>query len=70
MKNEVAVEELLAVLEKIRAEKYPDIPEDLIGSIVLAEYENQDDQGEGHRLVKKAIDDFLRSAVVVGEGEI
>ena len=69
MRSEVEVEELLAVLEAIRAEQYPDIPSKVIQDIVLAEYENQDDQVEGHRTVKKAIDDFLRETVVAEEEE-
>lgn len=61
--NKVEVEELLKVLETIRAEKYPDIPPELIRNIVQAQFENQDDRTEGYRDSKKLIDDFLKHVV-------
>lgn len=67
MKSEVEVEELLVVLEKIRAEQLHDIPAALLRDIVLAEYENQDDPVEGRRNAKKAIDTFLRETVIEQE---
>ncbi len=42
--NSIEVEELLKVLEAIRAEKYPDIPPELIKNIIQAQFENQDDR--------------------------
>jgi len=69
MRNKVEVAELLGVLETIRNEQYPDIPAELIRDIVSAEYENQDNPVEGHRNAKKAIDDYLRTAVVVSDRE-
>lgn len=61
--NNIEVEELLKVLEAIRAEKYPDIPSELIKDIIQAQFENQDDRAQGRRNTKKLIDDFLKEAV-------
>ncbi|MHB1652379.1 MAG: DNA modification system-associated small protein [Desulfitobacteriaceae bacterium] len=61
--NKVEVEELLKVLEAICAEKYPDIPSELIKNIVQAQFENQDDRAQGYRDTKKLIDDFLKQVV-------
>lgn len=61
--NKVEVEELLKVLETIRAEKYPDIPSELIRSIVQAQFENQDNRAQGHRDAKNLIDGFLKQVV-------
>lgn len=64
-KNDVEVEELLRVLEKIRAEQYPDIPAAVIRDIVLSQYENQDDRTQGKRTTKKVIDDYLKTVNAV-----
>ena len=61
--NKVEVDNLLKVLETIRVAKYPDIPSELIRSIVHAEFENQDSRTEGSRNTKKLMDDFLKEAV-------
>lgn len=61
--NKVEVEELLKVLETIRAEKYPDITNELIRNIVQSQFENQDDRVQGYRDTKKLIDDFLKQIV-------
>ena len=61
--NKVEVEELLNVLENIRAEKYPDIPSELIKTIVQTQFENQDDRTQGYRNTKSLIDDFLKQVV-------
>lgn len=65
MKNEV--EELLRVLEAIRAEQYPDIPATLIKNIVLTQFGNQDDRIQGCRETKNLIDEFLKDIVVTAE---
>lgn len=36
--------ELLAVLEEIRSNKFPDVPKDLIERIAIAQFDNQDDR--------------------------
>ncbi len=61
--NKIEVEELLKVLETIRAEKHPEIPPRLINDIVQAQFESQDDRAEGSRKTKKLIDDFLKEVV-------
>ena len=61
--NNVEVEELLNVLEEIRSEKYPDIPAEVIKSIVEAQFESQDDRAEGSRKTKRLIDSFLNEVV-------
>lgn len=64
MMNRVEVEELLKTLEKLRAEKYPEIPAELIKDIVNAQFEHQDDTTLGSRETKKLIDDFLRKITI------
>ena len=66
MMNKVEVEELLNVLEAIRAQKYPDVPPELIKNIVDTQFANQDNREEGSRQTKRLIDDFLREAVREG----
>lgn len=61
--NNVEVEELLNVLEEIRSEKYPDIPSEVIKSIVQTQFESQDDRAEGSRKTKRLIDSFLNEVV-------
>ena len=60
MMNSVEVEELLRVLEAVRAEKYPDIPAELIKDIVTAQFENQDDPEQGSRATKRLVADFMK----------
>lgn len=67
MRNEIEVEELLRVLEKIRAEEYPDIPANVIRDIVLIQFENQDDRTEGRRNTIKIIENYLKNIVVTTE---
>lgn len=63
MRNNIEVEELITVLEGIRAEQYPDISSELIRSIVEAQFENQDDRTISRRNTKKLVDDFLKEAM-------
>ena len=37
--------DLLDVLEDIRANKYPNVSKELVEQIALSQYENQDDRG-------------------------
>lgn len=64
MKSNVEIEELIGVLEKIRKEKYPDIPETLIREIVANEFEQQDDRAQAKKGTKKLIDEFLKDIKV------
>ena len=61
MKSNVEVEELIGVLEIIRKEKYPEIPEQLIREIVANEFEQQDDRAQAKKGTKKLIDEFLKN---------
>ena len=63
MKSKVEVEELIGVLETIRREKYPEIPEILIRDIVAGEFEQQDSRPQAQKATKKLIADFLKDAV-------
>ena len=67
MKSNVALEELLGVLNKIREQQYPDIPESLLREIVETEYGNQDDPVEARKASRRIIDNFLKNAVIYTE---
>lgn len=60
--NKVEIQELLNVLEVIRAEKYPDIPADLIAQIAQAQFENQDNRAQSQHETRRLIDAFLMAA--------
>lgn len=60
MKSKVEVEELIGVLEKIRAEQHPEIPSELIRDIVEAEFERTDDRAQARKETKCLIDDYLK----------
>lgn len=68
--NSVEVETLLKVLEAIRAEKYPDVPADVLAGIVSAQFEHQDDTTQGSRETKRIIDDFLRGITIADVEEV
>lgn len=63
MKSKVEVEEIISVLEKIRQEKYPEIPNALIRDIVESEFEQQDSRPQAQKVTKKLIADFLKATV-------
>ena len=58
------LDELLRVLELIRAEKYPDIPAEVIREIVNAQYDNQaeNDLRHGRLQTTQIVMQFLNSA--------
>lgn len=58
------LDELLRVLESIRAEKYPDIPAEVIREIVNAQYDNQaeNDRRHGRLQTTQIVMQFLNSA--------
>jgi len=56
------LDELLAVLEEIRQEKYPHIPAELIKRIVVTQYENQDKRLEARNVTNNIVTDFLNMA--------
>lgn len=60
----IEINELISVLEKIRAEQHPEIPASLIQEIVNAEFSSQDDRAKARRDTQKVIDDFLKTVTV------
>lgn len=65
--NRIEVQELLNVLEAIRDEKYPEIPAELIASIVQAQFEHQDNRADGRYQTNRCIEEYLSSTVVTEE---
>ncbi len=53
--------DLLAVLEDIRSEKYPEIPKELIEKIAIEQFENQDNRALARANTIKAIAEYLNS---------
>ena len=51
--------DLLEVLEQIRAEKYPDVPKELVEKIALSQYENQDDRSKARSDTTKIIGEYM-----------
>lgn len=64
MMNKVEVEELINVLETIRISQYPDIPPELVRSIVETQFENQDDRATSRKITKKLVDEFLKQTSI------
>ena len=61
------LDELLDVLEDIRKEKFPHIPSDVIRSIVVSQYENQDKRLEARNSTTRIISEFLSTIENVEE---
>lgn len=57
------LDELLAVLEDIRKEKYPHIPAEVIKQIVIAQFENQDTRPAGRNKTTNIVNDYLSATV-------
>lgn len=51
--------DLLDVLEDIRADKYPNVPKELVKRIALSQYENQDDRGLARTETTKIIAEYM-----------
>ena len=47
--------ELIATVEKVRAERYPMLPADLAAQILSIETERPDDRTEAMRIIKNAV---------------
>lgn len=60
----VEINELVSVLEIIRAKQHPEIPASLIQEIVNAEFSSQDDRTTARRNTQKIIDDFLKTVTI------
>ena len=56
------LDELLAVLEDIRKDKYPHIPAEVIKQIVVAQYENQDNRLEARTITNDIVNGYLAAA--------
>ena len=51
--------DLLDVLEDIRANKYPNVSKELVEQIALSQYENQDDRGRARTETTKIIAEYM-----------
>ena len=56
-----SLEDLKNTLEKIRVEKHPEIPSDVINKIILAQAENQDNPSNRQADTERIIDEYLNS---------
>ena len=62
--SNIEINELISVLEKIRAEQHPELPASLIQDIVNAEFSSQDDRTNARHDTQKVIDDFLKTVTI------
>ena len=53
------LEELLKTVERIRVEKYPHIPQELVRQIITREFDNQDSRSYASEQVRSLIVDYL-----------
>ena len=53
--------ELLKTLEEIRSTKYPDVPREMIESIALSQYENQDDREKARSATMRAVAEYVNN---------
>lgn len=53
------LDELLSVLEKVRSEKYPDVPKELIRQIAYVQYDNQDDRQQARSKTMGLIAEYM-----------
>ncbi|MCI1857473.1 MAG: hypothetical protein LKI80_04855 [Sporolactobacillus sp.] len=60
----IEINELISVLEKIRAKQHPEIPASLIREIVDGEFSSQDDRTKARHDTQKVIDAFLKTIAV------
>ena len=60
----IEINELLSVLEKIRANQHPEIPPSLIQDLVNAEFSAQDDRTQARHDAQRVIDDYLKTITV------
>lgn len=61
METRKNLEELLSVIEAVRANKYTDVPEALVEKIVIAQYENQEesDRAKARNQTRKIIAEYM-----------
>lgn len=55
------LDEMLMVLEEIRAEKYPDIPAEVVRKIAESQFSNQDNRRSARDLTRMAVMDYINS---------
>lgn len=63
-------QELLDTIEKIRQQKFPEVPADLVKQIVLIERDFTDNRQEAYKRISQAIDAYLdnSAAAINAEG--
>jgi len=60
-KMNINLESLKKILHKIRDEKYPDLPDELIDSILLSASEHQDDPDSSIPEIRSVVNEFIKS---------
>jgi F420-0:gamma-glutamyl ligase len=53
------LDELLSVLERVRAEKYSDVPKELIEQIAYIQYDNQDNRQQARSKTMSLIAEYM-----------
>lgn len=53
--------DLLNVLEQIRIEKFPDVPQELVKQIALSQYENQDEREKARSNTIRIIGEYMNN---------
>ena len=56
------LEDLLKNIEKIRVEKYPYIPKNLVDSIIQIEFENQDARSEALSRIRETVTKYFNES--------
>jgi len=54
------IQEIVKAIESIRAEKYPNIPADLVEKIIKIEFEHQDSRTEASDKIRDLIDKYIK----------
>lgn len=55
------VEDVLAFIERVRAEAYPTVPAELLSEVLAAEQDNPDSRQVAFRAVGQVVDAYLRT---------
>jgi hypothetical protein len=53
--------DLKGTIERLRAEKFPNLPADLVAKILTIEAEFPDNRAEAYKRCVEAVDDYLRN---------
>ncbi|MCQ2011374.1 hypothetical protein NOM01_15445 [Sporolactobacillus sp. STSJ-5] len=59
MTTRQSLNELLAVLEEIRSNDYPDVPKELIEKIAMSQYDNQDARNKARSETMSILADYV-----------